>query len=470
MRLFLVYREFGWVGLEAHGRHGLLRSQAVADPLRGRREIDVLGAGLLRMTRPVPNVPPLAPPPAPAVPGVGYLAWVVSALGITQIVAWGSLYYTIAVLAGPMAQGLGVSLATVYGAFSASLVVSGLCAPGIGRAIDRCGGRPVLAAGALASAAALALIALAPNIAVFYLGWALAGVAMAANLYDAAFAALSQTSGPRYRPALTALTLYGGFASTVFWPLTWYLEARLGWRTTLLAFAAVHLLVNLPLFLAALPRRAPAAAPAPAPTPGMPAATGGAQANSLFLWLATAFTVVSFVVSAIGAHAVSLLGASGLDAATAIAVASLFGPMQVAGRVAELAFARRLKATSVGVAAFVMMSVAMLLLAWAGGNVWLAFAFAASYGAANGVMTIVRGTVPAELLGRDAYGSLMGRLAQPAFLAKAIAPVLFAGLIAAGLGHDRLPYILVALAGCATLAFVLALRCARRADADGGTH
>ena len=399
------------------------------------------------------------------------LVWVVSALGITQIIAWGSLYYTIAVLAGPMAESLGLTLPVVFGAFSASLVVSGLTAARIGAAIDRLGGRPVLAGGAIASAAALALIAIAPNALVFYAGWALAGVAMAANLYDAAFSALSQVSGSRYRPALTALTLFGGFASTVFWPLAWYLESRFGWRVTLFAFAGMHLLINLPLFLGALPRTASRRPSATAsevrhPADPLPAARTDTQrhARVLFLWLATALALISFVVSAIGAHMVSMLGASGLDAATVILAVSLIGPMQVVGRIVELVFARNLRATTVGLMSFFTMWIGMLMLWQANGIAWLAFAAACTYGAANGVMTIVRGTVPAELFGRDAYGTLMGRLAQPAFLAKAVAPVSLALLVGQGVEYETLPLILVALAGLAMLAFVLALRSARRTE------
>ncbi len=383
------------------------------------------------------------------------LALAVPALGVTQIIAWGSLYYSIAVLAQPMAHSLGLSLPLVFGAFSASLVASGLVAPWIGRAIDRHGGRPVLACGAVLGALALGMIALAREPVLFFAGWMVAGVAMAATLYDAAFAALSQIAGSRYRQALTALTLFGGFASTVFWPLAWQLEDALGWRLTLAVFAALHLAVSLPLIRFALPAHRPEAPLDAAPQPA--AATSATPAGMAFFWLAAAFTLAAFVFSAVGAHGVAALQASGLDADAAILAASLIGPMQVAGRIVEYAFARHLPARRVGLAAFATLFASLLLLWGAEGAPRLAFAFALAYGAANGVMTIVRGAVPAELFGKAAYGAVMGRLARPAFLAKASAPLLVSLMLADGNGYEALPPLLAALMAGGLLAYLAAL-------------
>lgn len=192
---------------------------------------------------------------APALPTLprALLARVVVVLGLSQIATWGSLYYAIAVLAGPMADDLGLPRSLVFGAFSAALVVSGLASPHVGRAIDRHGGRRVLAAGTLTGAAALAVVALAQGPATLFAGWLLAGVALAATTYDAAFPALSQLAGPAYRKALTALTLFGGLASTAFWPLAWAIEQHAGWRPAWGVFAAILLCVVLPLFWFGLP-------------------------------------------------------------------------------------------------------------------------------------------------------------------------------------------------------------------------
>lgn len=385
------------------------------------------------------------------------LALAVALFGVTQIVAWGSLVYSIAVLAAPISADLGLGTTAVFGAFSLSLAASGLAAPAVGRAIDTHGGSAVLSAGSLASAAALALIALADGPWLFFGGWLLAGIAMAATLYDAAFPALSQFAGTRYRQALTALTLLGGLASTVFWPLSWYLDGQFGWRLALGLFALLHLTVCLPIHRFALPR---GVRPAPAGVGAADPPVDPAPARRIFAWLAVAFTLASFVVSATAVHGVGALQASGLDAATAIVAASLIGPMQVFGRVIEFVFARNIAATQVGLVAFAVMLCAMALLSLAGLAAWLAFAFAAAYGLSNGVMSIVRGTVPAELFGRDGYGALMGRLAQPAFFAKAAAPVTVAALVAHGGTYGAMALLFVVLAALALTAYLLALRSA----------
>lgn len=383
-------------------------------------------------------------------------------LGTTQIVAWGSLTYSIAVLAAPVGAELDMSSGQVFGAFSLGLAASGLAAPAAGRAIDRLGGRKVLAGGSLLAVLAMAMIALAQGPLLFYAGWIVAGLAMAANLYDAAFAALSQFAGTRYRQALTALTLLGGLASTAFWPLAWWIDSVAGWRTAFWVFALMHLALCLPLHLA-LPRPRPAA---PAAAVTHDADSGTAQRTRL-LWLSCAFTLAAFVVSGMSAHVVGALTASGLDGAAAIAAASLIGPMQVVGRVLEFGFARRQPAVRVGLASLATMLFAMLLLLLAGVVPELAFACAVIYGLGNGVLSIARGTVPAELFGREAYGSLMGRLAQPAFFAKAAAPLALALLISDDAGYGRMAGLLVGLMVLSVAAYLVATR---RTDAQSGAR
>jgi MFS family permease len=375
-------------------------------------------------------------------------------LGITQIIAWGSLTYGIAVLAPAISAELDMSISTVFGAFSLGLGFSGLAAPAVGRAIDRIGGSKVMAGGSILAALSMAMVALADGPLLFFLGWIVAGLAMAANLYDAAFAALSQFAGTRYRQALTALTLLGGLASTVFWPLAWWIEAAVGWRAAFWVFAMLHLLLCLPLhWLLPKPRNEEKAS---ATQPVSPEA--GAAQHKQLLWLASAFTLAAFVVSGMAAHVVGALRASGLEAATAIAAAALIGPMQVIGRMTEFAFARNLPAVRVGLASLVTMLLAMLLLSLAGVAPVLAFACACTYGLANGVLSIVRGTVPAELFGREAYGSLMGRLAQPAFFAKAVAPLAVALLIGANEAYGRMALLFVLLMAGAIAAYVVATK------------
>src|SRR5579862_7501614 len=182
-------------------------------------------------------------------------AWrLVPALGLTQIISWGSLYYSIAVLGASMRAELGVSSTTLFAAYSASLLISALAAPLAGRSIDRYGGRAVMSAGSIIAASSLLWIAYAGSVATLFLSWGLAGLAMALTMYDAAFATLSQHAGTSYRTALTALTLMGGLASTVFWPLSLFGVDHVGWRATMLGFAALQLLVCLPLHWHFVPR------------------------------------------------------------------------------------------------------------------------------------------------------------------------------------------------------------------------
>jgi len=343
----------------------------------------------------------------------------VCALGIAQIVSWGTLFYSIAVLGPPMALTLGVTDVVLYGSFTAGLFLSGIASPWIGIRIDRHGGRGVLAGGSVLGAIACALLAASTNGAVMLVGWLVAGVAMAACLYDPAFATLFRVAGPSYRRAVTALTLFGGFASTVFWPLSQYLLEARGWRFAFAVHAALNACICLPLHLAFVPSSAMRADAHPT----APGAAGGQARRGAFAWLAAAFAVAAFLSSAISAHLVVLLAAGGLAARDAVLVGALIGPMQVAGRVVEFAFSSRLSALRIGTLAFTLLGVAMIVL-WLVRGAWpIAFAFALLYGWSNGVMTIVRGTVPAALFGARDYGALLGRLAQPQFILKAFAPV-----------------------------------------------
>ena len=393
------------------------------------------------------------------------LVALVSGLGTAQIVAWGTLYYSIAVLGASMGRDLALSDAELYGAFSASLIVSGLLAPWAGRLIDRRGGRAVMAAGTVMGAAGFGLLALAHSPAVFYAAWMVNGAAMAFGLYDAAFAALAQAAGASYRRALTGLTLYGGLASTVFWPASHYLLGSIGWRGTVAVFAALLIGLCLPLYLALLPGRRE--------SPGSGAIDGGATAppengairppadlRRRFILLAAAFATSSLVVSALGVHLINILQFQGFAPAQAVWIAALVGPMQVAGRLAEFAFGARISPLSMGAMSFAALALGLICLIGAGIAPALAFAFACVYGAANGINTIVRGTVPALLFGRAQLGRMLGQIAAPTFAARAVAPLAFAWAAATPLGMRGT---LIAWVGLASLALVAYLAATRNA-------
>jgi hypothetical protein len=383
------------------------------------------------------------------------LPLLVSGLGIAQIVSWGSLYYPISVLGESMQRDIGVSSTVLFAAFTLSLLISGLAAPMVGRLMEVHGARTVLCAGSLLGMGALLLLARASGPASLFMGALVAGLAMAACLYDAAFMALNQLAGDAYRRSVTGLTLFGGFASTVSWPLSQFLLGAVGWRETLLIYACLQLLLCLPLHALLLPARAQKVMVAPGadPPPMMLPNT---------LWLATAFALASFVLSVLSVHLINLFRLAGLEAGSAVFIATLVGPMQVLGRLLELGAGGRLRAVHVGSVAFASMVMALAGLFLLHGASPLAFVVAGLYGISNGLMTIVRGVVPAELYGRRNYGVLLGRLARPAFVARALAPFAFP-LALAGFGTGGAVLALGALSLLACWSYYAALREAGKA-------
>jgi predicted MFS family arabinose efflux permease len=386
----------------------------------------------------------------------------VTGVGIAQIASWGSLYYAIGVLGKPMREDLGVSELFVFTAFTVGLLLSGTLAPWIGRSIDRLGGRRVLAWGSVASAIALAILALAPNAIVMTVGWLVAGAAMSASLYDPAFATLSQHSGSHYRRAVTSLTLLGGFASTVSWPLSHYLLEAHGWRWTLGAYAAFQIVVCLPLHLAVIPRGPHASHRASLESE----VRSPAFSDSRLPILRLAFALGAFITGVVGVHMVGLLSDVGLTAAEAVTIAMLMGPMQVAGRIVELAFSRHVRAVTAGLISFALIGCSVAVLALTQGMGAMAILFVTLYGCGNGVMTIVRGTAPVELYGREGLGELLGYFARVASYAKAIAPAAWPALLAMGLGLRGAigTLALVAFAGLAGFAFATRWRAGKNAQ------
>jgi MFS family permease len=331
-----------------------------------------------------------------------------------------------------------------------------------GRLVDERGGRIVLTAGSLVGALSFLVLALAQNAAAFVFGWVIGGVAMAATLYDPAFATLHQLSREHYRRTVTALTLIAGFASTVFWPFTNWLEDSIGWRATFGLFALLHLTVCLPLHWFLVPGRRETHDSATGSASAAPAAGKEISLQSAtYYWLATAFSITMFVMAVVFAHLIDMLEARGISPGEAILVGSMIGPMQVAARIVEFGLVRHARATRVGIVAFGLFAAAILLLAFAGRSFGWAVGFALLFGASNGVMTIVRGTAPAELFGQRRVGSLLGRLARPAFAAKAIAPVTFAALLAHGVTQGEAAGGLALVAFLGFLSFVFAVRSAK---------
>jgi predicted MFS family arabinose efflux permease len=350
---------------------------------------------------------------------------VVLALGTTQTLAWASSYYLPAILADPIAHDLGISSNWVFAAFSASLVLSAVLGPRIGRQIDQVGGRSVLAASNLAMAAGLALLGVSQSIWTMAIGWLLLGIGMGCGLYDAAFAALGRIYGEAARKPITGITLMAGFASTIGWPLTAFGLAHLGWRDTCFAWAAAQLLIGLPLNLLIIP-------PVPAgATKAAAAVKPQIPIDRPMVLLAIAFAAAWSITGAMAAHLPRILEATGATPLQAVTAGALIGPAQVAARIVEAFVLSRHHPLFSTKLACITHPLGAAIIGLAGGGA--ASVFALFHGAGNGVLTIARGTLPLAIFGPAHFGYRLGLIGAPARMAQAAAPLAF-GLLTDVLG------------------------------------
>ena len=372
--------------------------------------------------------------------GRGQLFTVV-VLGSTQTLAWASSYYLLAILGDRIAHDTGLSINWIFGSFSAALVIPAVLGPRIGRAIDAAGGNGVLAASNLVLAAGLVLLQLAHSLPVLAAAWIVLGIGMGLGLYDSAFAALGRLYGREARRSITGITLIAGFASTIGWPLTAWGAEAIGWRETCLAWAAVHVLVALPMNYWLLPR----------PTAGPPARASVDKPVPLdrpMLLLAFAFASAWIVTAGMAAHFPRILEATGASPTQAIAAGALIGPAQVAARLLEAGPLARFHPLISARLATLTHPVGAAVILVAGGGV-ASSAFAVLHGSGNGIITIARGTVPLALYGPENYGYRLGLLGAPARFLQAGAPFGFSLLIE-HLGGD----VLIVSAALSIAAFV----------------
>ena len=352
----------------------------------------------------------------------------VPVLGVTQVLAWGTIFYTPVLIVPLIAAERGWSIAFTMGGFSVGLLTAGLISPYVGRSIDRFGGHVVMTIGSLIGALGLLLIVYASSRAAYIAVWMVLGAGMAAGLYDSAFGSLGRIFGAGARRPITALTLIGGFASTVSWPATYFLLDDFGWQGTYLIYAALLAFVAAPLHALALPRMRYEAetkeiekteAPAKVlPPHGLP-----------FILVASAFAAYAFVPSGLSAHLLAVFDRSGIDAGTVVWIGALFGPAQVGARLIEFSFGRNVHPLWVIRGALAALLCAFAMLAVFGISTPTAAAFVLLFGGANGLVTITRGAVPLILFGASGYGRLMGRLAGPFLLMQSAAPLVVAFVV-----------------------------------------
>jgi predicted MFS family arabinose efflux permease len=375
---------------------------------------------------------------------------VVTALGIAQTLAWASSYYLPAILAEPIGASIGVPRSWVFGAFSGALLIAAFAGPAVGRAIDRRGGRGVLVLSNVVLAGGLIVLAAANGVVLLAVAWVVLGIGMALGLYDAGFAALAALYGHNARGPITGITLFAGFASTVSWPLTTVLNDAFGWRETLLVWAALNVVIGIPLNLLLPVAMRPAEI-----RRALEHAIGWKPYKEMFL-LAFVFAAVWFVTGSMAAHLPGLLERAGATPVQAIAAAALVGPAQVAARLVEFFILRRAHPLISARIAALLHPLGAALFAVFGPAA--AVAFTIFYGAGNGLLTIARGTVPLAVFGPHGYGERTGLLGAPARAAQALAPLLF-GLLLDAMGAS---VIIVSVALClAAFAALLCLPAAR---------
>jgi len=390
---------------------------------------------------------------------------VITALGAAQILAWGTSFYFPAVFAGPIVKATGWSLGYVVGGTSIGLLVAGLVSPPVGRFIGRYGGRPVLLFSSLCFALGLTGIGLAPTLPAYLAAWVVLGLGMGTGLYDAVFATLGRIYGSAARAPITNLTLFGGFASTICWPLSAFLIEHAGWRNACLVYAALHLAVSLPLQMAVVRRTPPVLdsgeskdKPETAVEP-VPIANEGL----IFALLAAVLSLAAGIGSIVVVHLLIFLQARGVDYATAVGLGTLFGPAQVGARVVEWLFGSRYHPIWTMIGSASLMAIGLLLLF---GGLPTLVLIILLYGAGYGVSWIGRGTLPLTLFGPVRFPRLMGRLAFPSLIVQALAPSAGALLIETVGTHTVIGILTVLAFANVLLVGVLWCRC--RAPAATG--
>lgn len=367
---------------------------------------------------------------------------VVSALGVAQILAWGTSFYFPAVFATAIVADTGWSLSWVVSGTSIGLLVAGLISPQVGRIIDRHGGRPVLLASSLFYVAGLTGAGLAPNLPLYLLAWVLVGLGMGTGLYDAVFATLGRLYGSGARGPITNLTLFGGFASTVCWPLSAFMIDHVGWRMACLIYAGLHLVIALPLQMAVV-RKAPVAPRIAADAPERPAAPAKIENETLiFALLAVMLSIAAGIGSVVIVNFMIFLQARGADYALAVSLGTLFGPAQVGARVVERLFGDRYHPIWTMIASCGLMAIGLVMLL---GSFPLLILIILVYGAGYGISWIGRGTLPLALFGPQRFPRLMGKLAFPSLIVQAAAPSAGAWMIEAA-GADMTIALLTVLA------------------------
>jgi MFS family permease len=393
--------------------------------------------------------------------------WMITALGIAQICSWGSLFYSFPLVAEAMRGDLGWSKSAIYGAATLGLALAGLAAYPIGSAIDRGYGRLVMSLASVAAGLLLVAWSQVSSMPVFYAIFAGIGCLQAATLYEPAFAVIARRVGAgRARRGITALTLWGGFASTVFIPLIQVLIDAYGWRGALVVLGAINIGICGSLYYLAIDpardHRVPARNPLEAPPLAGRSAVARALRRPVFWALMVAFVGYAAAFSSMTFHLYPLLLERGLLASSVVMIMAVIGPAQVAGRVVIWMFAQEIPVRTLGSAVLVVFLAAIVGYSWAPPDIVVIAAIAAFYGAANGMFTIVRGLAVPEMVSRDAYGAINGVMVAPMSFMQAVAPLGAAWMWSVTGGYDAVLIAVASAAAVSCIGFWSAVMLSRR--------
>ena len=346
-------------------------------------------------------------------------------LGVPQIIGWGSGFYLPAILAVPISQSLGISTETFFWAFTFSLFVSGLLGPRVGRTIDRIGGRKVMPLGNLVFAVGLGVMALSTNVYMLFIAWGLTGLGAAVGNYDAAFATAVRFMGQKANPVIAGITLFSGFASSVSWPITSYLLANFNWQTAVWFWAAMHILVAMPIHLS-IPR---------VETREVTLATGPIKKiiknrfrfDALIVVFAVIFALEGFIVTGINTTLPVLVQQLGADTNLTLVAGVILGPAQVLSRVGLMALGDRITPLQIATISVIAHPLGVILLLAFGHSAILWFVILQGVGV--GLNPYVRGSLPLLFFGADRYGQRQGYVMMPSKFVSALSPTIVTALI-----------------------------------------
>jgi predicted MFS family arabinose efflux permease len=380
----------------------------------------------------------------------------VTALSFAQLVSWGTIFYAFTLFMEPMTRELGWSKPELTAGYSLGLVAWGLGAVPVGRLVDLGYGRYVMTAGSVLATLLFLVWSRVDSYPVFLGVWVGLGFAMSAVLYEPGFAVLTQIVGPLARRAITAMTFLGGLASTVFIPLTHIFIESLGWRMALVALAAINVAVCGAIHASLIPTKHAGRKPTEVTIAAQAPGTARRVLRSVAFWGFVASAVLhGALFTGFSVHLIPLLVERGFSLEVAVAAFSLIGPAQVLARVVIALGERRLSMRGIGLVTMALPVAAFALLAIVAPGSGLVAVFAALYGAANGLMTVVRAVLPSEIFGRADYGAIQGMIAAPATFSKAVGPFLFGLVWAWSGGYDAVVALGFGLALTALMFFVV---------------